>query len=66
MGYTILNAIPNQTIKDINTNFNMALSKNTRRVMPIISNTWNENRELSQLKRLMEDDDEVQYNKNTY
>ena len=66
MAYTIINAIPNQTIKDINTNFNMALSKNTQRVMPIISSVRDEDRELRELKKLIEEDTEIDYNLNTY
>ena len=62
MTYLIINALDNQTIKELNAQFNMHLKKHKRELS---TNTPNFN-ESDQYKKLMEEDDEVQYNKNTY
>ena len=66
MSFLIINEVDQQTIDDLNITFNMSLSKNIRQVRPILTNPWIDDRKLNEVKRLMEQDDEVQYDRNTY
>ena len=62
MGYMILNLIDNKTIQELNTHFAMHLKKN------ILQSTITTPpfHEINKVKRIMEEDDEINYNRNTY
>ena len=66
MSFLIINSLDNETIDDLNRTFNMALSKTYHPGNVGIMNNHTNYRELSEMRRLMEEDIEVDYDRNTY
>ena len=65
MSFLIINAIPNEIINDLNIKFNLHLAKNLTRILPTIA-LPDDIDKFEAMKRFMETDDEVAYDRNTY
>lgn len=60
--HMIIDLLPNETIQELNTHFAMHLKKH----IPESTISTPPFHETEKMKRLMEEDDEVNYNRNTY
>ena len=66
MGYRIINALNDETINDLNTNFGMHLSRDFIKRAEVFISPLTYDKEFMAMKREMEEDDEVIYERNTY
>ena len=62
MGFMIINALPNETINNLNNRFNMHLF----RVLPKGKTILPKVDEFDKYKKMMEEGTEVDYHRNTY